>query len=79
MLLMQNINSTALDEERHGNHMSKESPGVFHIRKADSTISIYCFFFFQTFKFLFCIGVVLEKTLESPLNSKEIKPKGNQP
>ena len=74
---MQNINSTALDEERHGNHMSKESPGVFHIREADNTI--YFFFFFQTFKFLFCIGVVLEKTLESPLDSKEIKPKGDQP
>ena len=79
MPLIQNINSTALDEERHGSYMSKESPGMFHIRKADNTISIYFFLFFQTSKFLFRKRVVLEKTLESVLDCKEIKLKENQP
>ena len=78
MLLMQNINSTALDEERHGNHTSKESSGVFHIRKADNTISIY-FFFFKLSNFYFVLGWCWRIHLRVPWTSrrsnlKEINP-----
>ena len=76
---MQNINSTALDEERHGNHMSKESPGVFHIREADNTISIYFFFFFKLSNFYFVLGWCWRRHLRVPWtarrsNLKEINP-----
>ena len=75
---MQNINSTALDEERHGNHTSKESSGVFHIRKADNTISIY-FFFFKLSNFYFVLGWCWRIHLRVPWTSrrsnlKEINP-----
>ena len=54
--MIQNVTSTALDEERHVRYVSKESPGMFHIRKADSTVSIYFFLFFSNFQIFILYG-----------------------